>query len=194
MSPRRSPRRAQAGGFTLIELLIVIAIVAVLAGLILGVSGYAQKKAKRSRAEVEIGAMSAALENYKSDNGIFPTDSSKTETLDPASATETTMRASSKFLYGELTGDRDFDGVTDVGAKSYMAFKPQMFGGTRNSNNVVTKIEYLRDPFGNSYGYSTLKAANPTATGGFNPTFDLWSNADTTGSTAADQVQWIKNW
>jgi hypothetical protein len=55
---------------------------------------------------------------------------------------------------------------------------------------------YVRDPWGNSYGYSTSKnpIANPTGyttAVGNNPTFDLWSTAnDTTGAT----VKWIKNW
>lgn len=55
--------------FTVVELLIVIAIILVLAGLILATSGYVQTKGKRSRAEAEIAALSAALENYKADNG-----------------------------------------------------------------------------------------------------------------------------
>jgi general secretion pathway protein G len=63
-------------GFTLIELLIVITIIAILAGLILSTAGYAQKKGARSRAEAEIAAMGAALENYKADNGDYPAGSS----------------------------------------------------------------------------------------------------------------------
>src|SRR5437764_4107150 len=60
--------------FTIIELLVVIALIIVLAGLVLSTIGYVQSKAARSRAETEIAAMSAALENYKSDNGIYPRD------------------------------------------------------------------------------------------------------------------------
>ena len=67
--PCRRHRRQRA--FTIVELLIVIAIILVLAGLILATSGYVQTKAKRSRAEAEIAAISAALENYKADNGIL---------------------------------------------------------------------------------------------------------------------------
>ena len=46
-----------------------------LAGLILATSGYVQKKGPRSRAEAEIAALSAALESYKADNGIYPSQS-----------------------------------------------------------------------------------------------------------------------
>ena len=57
----------------LIELIVVIAIIVILAGLVLSTVGYVQKKAARSRAETEIAAMSAACENYKADNGVYPT-------------------------------------------------------------------------------------------------------------------------
>ena len=58
--------------FTILELLIVMAIIIVLGGLILATANYVQKKGKRSRAEAEIAAISAALENYKADNGVYP--------------------------------------------------------------------------------------------------------------------------
>ena len=37
-------------------------------------------------------------------------------------------------------------------------------------------VTAIRDPFGNSYGYSTAKARTPNHRG-YNPTFDLWSTA-----------------
>ena len=79
-SPRQrcfGKRRSLVGisnAFTILELLIVISIIIVLAGLILATSGYVQKKGARSRTEAEIAAISAALENYRADNGIYPTD------------------------------------------------------------------------------------------------------------------------
>src|SRR2546421_6432837 len=69
-NPSTSAKRA----FTILELLVVIAIIIILAGLILSTVGYVQKKGARSRAEAEIAAMSAALESYKADNGIYPRD------------------------------------------------------------------------------------------------------------------------
>ena len=58
--------------FTLIELVLVVGIIIVLAGLVLSTVGYARKKGARARAETEIAALSAACENYKADNGIYP--------------------------------------------------------------------------------------------------------------------------
>jgi hypothetical protein len=64
-----------------------------------------------------------------------------------------------------------------------------------SSTNPVIAI---RDPFGNSYGYSTKKASDPNANG-YNPTFDLWSTAGvapspTPAPPATQQNLWIKNW
>src|ERR1700719_3472183 len=72
--------------FTVLELLVVITIIVILAGLILATTGYVEKKGARSRAESEIAAMSAAMESYKADNGIYRTDATKTESLNPAAS------------------------------------------------------------------------------------------------------------
>ena len=154
-----------------------------------------QKKGARSRAEAEIAAMSAALESYKADNGIYPTDPSATNSVDPNNDPPGSAKyqAATKFLYGELSGDKDYNGTVDPAEaqnKTYFAFKPQMLGGTRDTNNNLTAVTYIRDPFGNSYGYSTAKASG--AAFGYNPTFDLWSVAD--ANPASNQTQWIKNW
>ena len=58
--------------FTLIELIVVVGIIAILSALVLSTVGYARKKGARARAETEIAAMSAACENYKADNGVYP--------------------------------------------------------------------------------------------------------------------------
>ena len=66
---RRGKRRYNA--FTLIELVLVVAIITVLGALVLSTVGYARKKGARARAETEMAAMSAAIENYKADNGVY---------------------------------------------------------------------------------------------------------------------------
>ena len=183
--------------FTLIELLIVMSIIIVLAGLVIATSGYVQEKSKRSRTEAEIAAMSAALESYKADNGIYPTNQA-TEALNPSVASSTNYDAAGKFLYGELTGDRDWDGGTNPNDKSYMTFKPATLqrGNMSLPVSASNQVTGVRDPFGTLYGYSTMKATapNPGTVGGYNPTFDLWSTAGTSGTTPSDQAKWIKNW
>src|SRR5258708_40284649 len=95
--------RAVLRAFTIIELLVVIAIIIILASLILSTVGYVQKKGARARAEAEIAAMSAALESYKADNGIYPRDATKTDQADPAASPIPTT--ATQFLYEQLIDD-----------------------------------------------------------------------------------------
>ena len=163
-----------AAAFTILELLVVIGIIITLAALILGTVGYVQKKGARSRAEAEIAAMSAALESYKADNGIYPQYSSG-------------AGGGAHALYQALTGDGDdaiggntkSTGAPSATAKSYMYLKSNMV-----KPNPLDATAHLVDPFGNDYNY--------LAPGKYNPTFDLWSTAN--ASPATDEGQWIKNW
>jgi prepilin-type N-terminal cleavage/methylation domain-containing protein len=183
----------RAGAFTLVELLVVMVIILILGGLILATSSYVQAKGKRSRAETEIAAMSAALENYKADNGVYPTTSEtnalKPNTMgDPANATYTNA---SLALYMLISGDADHSADRSAESRSYFAFKPNQLSPTTQSLAVTC----IRDPFGNSYGYSTVKASVPAGADGYNPTFDLWSTGGILDPTnAPNQSQWIKNW
>jgi type II secretory pathway pseudopilin PulG len=175
-----------AGAFTLIELIVVVGVIIILTGLVLSTAGYARKKSARARAETEIAAMSAACESYKADKGVYPTDTSTTEQLDPtASFDPASYQSASLYLYKQLSGDAA--GNRQPSGKSYMAFKPNMLLPAPPSTAAVVAIA---DPFGNSYGYSTRMAA--TGSGGYNPTFDLWSTAG--GTTSNDVPKWIKNW
>ena len=179
--------KAAPDGFTILELLVVLTIIIVLAGLILATSGYVQNKGAQSRAEVEIAAISAALENYKADNGVYPSNDD-TKALDPATTNPNDYRPSSSYLYSQVTGDDDANPATPAppNAKNYFgsALKPNMLAPSPPGPNT-----YLQDPFRNSYGYSTAKAVDPAGSAGHNPTFDLWSTAN-----SANQAQWIKNW
>src|SRR6476660_7798757 len=112
-------------GFTILELLIVIAIIAILAGLILSTAGYIQKKGASSRAETEIAALTVALENYKADNGYYPHGTNVSGTTPPSSNT---------FLLTSLM---------PTNGKVYFEFNRSM---TNAASNVV-------DPFGENYGY-----------------------------------------
>jgi general secretion pathway protein G len=185
---RRGEPRYHA--FTLIELVLVVGIITVLAGLVLSTVGYARKKGALARAETEIAAMSAAIENYKADNGVYPTNSD-TQTLDPTNEFDPTVNPpndytrASLWLYKQLSGDAT--GNRQPSGKSYMTFKPNMLLPPPPSTATVTAIA---DPFGNSYGYSTKMAV--TGNGGYNPTFDLWSTAS--GTTSNDLPKWSKNW
>ena len=197
--PRRS--RAKTGhwsftarsAFTLIELIVVVTIIIILAGLVLSTAGYARKKGARARAETEIAAMSAACENYRADNAIYPRDSTTSDSLDARMSgdpTSPSYQAASLYLYNALFGATAGSRTPNTNARSYFVFKPNMLFPADQTRNV----QYIQDPFGNSYGYSTIQAATADTTKGYNPTFDLWSTAGTTTGSVTDRNQWIKNW
>ena len=185
--------------FTLIELILVVGIIMVLAGLVLTTVGYARKKGARARAETEIAAMSAACENYKADNAVYPRDNPTpgyTDALDArqnGDPTQSIYTNASLYLFKQLSGlNQNQTPIT--GARSYFSFKPQMLSIDTNGNVIA-----IKDPVGNSYGYSTIQAATADTTKGYNPTFDLWSTAGLTTNppgTPPDTItpQWIKNW
>jgi prepilin-type N-terminal cleavage/methylation domain-containing protein len=207
-------RTSSLRGFTLIEMLTVMLIIAILAGIVLSVNGLVQSKAARARAEGEIKSMSLSCENYKADNGSYPR-SDDTDAIDARVNTNPTSAAyqqSSKYLYIALSGDANANGKLDEGeGKGYASdfFKPSVLNFNKDGSGAIVQVNYIKDPFDNSYGYSTKgaaaeekfveelrkdsKATRPSTLEGFNPTFDLWSTAGAT-SGAGLQAKWVKNW
>src|SRR5438094_7934612 len=170
------------GAMTIIELLVVIIIIFILAGLVLSISSYVQNKGKRARAETEIAAISAALESYKADNGIYPANNA-TNSLDPttmADPSSSSYVSASNYLYIQLSGDSDGNPTTTSSSDTR-----NYFGGSLKqsmlSPNPPGANTYFHDPFRNSYGYSTSKnpianPANYTSANGYNPTLHLCSS------------------
>lgn len=67
-------RRARVCGFTLIELLIVIAIIALLAGMIFPITKALNRTKLRTRAKGELAQLQTAIESYKAKLGVYPPD------------------------------------------------------------------------------------------------------------------------
>ena len=124
---------------------------------------------------------------------------------DPTTAN---YKSASLVLYRALSGDRDLNRIVDAAdesldidgsalgtpltqlPKSYYTFKPNQLSPT---DQTQTPVDFIRDPLGNSYGYSTANQADPLK--GYSPTFDLWSTGGVISNTnPPDQTQWIKNW
>src|SRR6266481_4000239 len=181
-----------AGAFTLIELIVVITVIVILTGLVLSTAGYARNKGARARAETEIAAMSAACESYKADNGVYPASSDTNNLNAQTSFNPSAYQAASLYLYNALFGATAGSRTPNTGARSYFVFKPNMLFPADQTQNV----QYIQDPFGYSYGYSTIQAVTSDTTKGYNPTVDLWSTSGltTTPPTAPITQQWIKNW
>jgi prepilin-type N-terminal cleavage/methylation domain-containing protein len=208
------PRHRAA--FTLIEMIMVIAIILILAGMVLGIYTLVKTQSARAKAKSEINQLGLALENYRTDNGGYPQAPQNTDKLDPRNVADATdisptgkLAASSKFLYESLTGDTNDNGTM---TKNYAGdfFKPSRLGGPR-VGDAVRPVQYIMDPFGNPYGYSTAGllleqeyrtalATNPSATRptqnsqgtqGYSFSFDIWSTA---GDTHGNTGKWVKSW
>ena len=158
----RKPTRA----YTLIELVLVVGIITVLTGLILSTVGYARKKGAMARAGAEIAAMSAAIENYKADNGIYPTDSDTTTntrcrrmSLIRSANRPTTIRTASLLLYERLA-------VTAAGNRQSDRRKATWHS---SHNMLLLRADHQQQPYrhcqihsATAYGYSTTMAATRT--------------------------------
>jgi prepilin-type N-terminal cleavage/methylation domain-containing protein len=212
-------KRSSELAFTLVEMLTVMAIIAILTGLVIATAGFVQNKAARERAVGEIHEMSSGCESYKTDNGGYP-QTGKTDDLDPRihgnPVTGRDYKDASLALYSALSGDYEPDQMPDGNPekKGYIQFLPNRLNTIKDGSGKVLTIQYIQDPFGNSYGYSTagLKQeidyreelkANPAAprkpdqAKGYNSTFDMWSTA---GQVSKDlkadtnSNKWVRNW
>lgn len=167
--------RPSQSAFTLIEMLVVMAVIALLAGIVLSLNGLVQKSAARSRAQGEITAMSMGCDSYKADFGTYPQDAPSGDAVpdtvqlcplldgDPNAAK---YKNASLALYKALSGDTKPGSNPEPAAghddkpdgrsetKPYYEFRPNQL-----RKNAAGEIEGIQDPFGNIYGYSTNAAS-----------------------------------
>jgi prepilin-type N-terminal cleavage/methylation domain-containing protein len=94
--PAPRPVRLRPAAFTLIELLVVISIIAVLAGLVVGLAPMANRRMKEARIRAELAALTSAIDSYKAKYGVYPPDN-----YDPVRKQSNPVLNS---LFYELTG------------------------------------------------------------------------------------------
>ncbi|MGB2266213.1 MAG: type II secretion system protein [Akkermansiaceae bacterium] len=135
MNPERTKQHASCPGFTLIELMMVVAIIAVLASLTIGGLRYYDEKTKYSRTEVLIKSIESALEEYKRDNGAYPTGADTTVVF--------------TALYG-------------AGTNVYLSTLNPDFTGTKGNVSATTPRKII-DAWGNEMGYTFPGAMNPVS-------------------------------
>jgi len=97
-------------GFTLVELLMVIAIIAVLAGLLIPLIGYAKTAAKNSKCEAQLGNIKAAFAVFKDANGFYPekfmagTKDTYAETFKPGGTFQTANQVTAAGGWDDIAG------------------------------------------------------------------------------------------
>jgi type II secretory pathway pseudopilin PulG len=159
---KTNPRRGRAA-FTLIELMAVITIIIILAGLVISGMGFVNDRQAKAKAQVQIGMLSKALDDYKSDNGAYPATE---DSLDGKGNSDDLFKA----LY--FDGAQDTTGVKRIYI-SELDPATNKQGWTTGTASASTTI---KDPWGNEYRYRTaINAAGTANTNTQNPDFDLWS-------------------
>ena len=155
---KRVSRLRLPAAFTLVELLTVIAIIALLVGMMVGVFTLAKRKSTEGKMRAEIKTIETALEAYKNDSGGYPP---LDVTLMSAMSTNFPTDPSG-FADGWTNSVHIYEALTNTESRVHMSFSSNQVR-TVNGNTIII------DPLGNPYGYTPrIPQANPS-------TFDLWS-------------------
>jgi len=171
--------------FTLIELMVVVAVIAILAGLVLGGAGAVRQRAARGQAKAEISAIEAGLARYQMDFGAYPVPSNAISSgasgynADPRNYVQ-----AGQALFTNLWGTNKFTNGAG-GGRQYLNVKVSMVFTSVASDSTP---DYFVDPWGYSYGYS-WNGTN-SLYGGAVP--DVWSTGG--GTNAAATNKWITSW
>lgn len=144
-------RRRWPRAFTLLELLAVIAIIALLAGVVIGTGRHAAESSRVGRATAELAALSAALENYRRHHGDYPRIASDISADDVNAG---------RSLHAALTGwrgpERD---ATNFETKQIAFIESAKFTLAAPDANPDAP-NHLLDPWGQPYRYAYNTRAN----------------------------------
>jgi len=175
-------------GFTLIELLTVIAVIAILLSITVGVSSYVSGAQARAKARGEIQALASALESFKAHYGDYPRLGT-----DVTSNGAELFRLLSGRAKMEVSGNNIvITGNTNPPAyRSFIDEEKFTIQGTGNNQTLV-------DPWGSDYRYAYAPAGTRESArdagwerGGFilySPGQDRDSDIDSLGSGALDDL------
>lgn len=148
-------------GFTLVELMTVVAIIAVLIGMVVGIAGYASRKAAVARAQTDLEKIKAAVEEFRVLYGYVPTN---------------TMPDNSANLTGQLWVKPQREGRAPL----------LIMKGWTDTNTSYR----ILDPWGNDYRY-LRRPTPPYATNNNSRFgYDLWSLGPDALDDSDDITNW----
>ena len=190
------------------ELLLVIAIIAILAGL--GVSGYqfATIYASKSKTKAQMASLKLALEEYHKLHGEFPKPATERGSDSEVEwiGGQSYKLGGAQVLYQALSADGS--DKLDLGSSTTAASDGEI-DETEEENLVMKDMDpeadstgmvklykgdwLLVDGFGNPWQYR-----HGSESGAINKsTYDLWSYGDAEDSSStgeATDIHWIRNW
>lgn len=162
-SPSNFPaagRRSAASAFTLIELLVVISIIAVLAGILLPVTGSVMENARKTEAKSTEMQIVTAVKSFQTDYGVYPNP-------DGAVVDKTWINTTNQNLFYILRATETANAITPVtntraivyfegkdvktAATPKSGFATQTVSKSVNGATFAVNKDGLTDPWGNGY-------------------------------------------
>jgi type II secretion system protein G len=143
MQIRSAARRSAQRGFTLVELMVVVAIIALIAGIIIPNYVHARRQASVSDTEANLKQIATALELYFTDNLVYPTGNQTT--VDP------------QLFGGTNNSYLNSTPTDDVGRQAYLY--------TQNTQTGQPPSYLVQDPATYDPASLTNVSLGPAATG-----------------------------
>lgn len=137
----------QKQGFSLVELLVVMAIIAILMGIVLGVTGAIQRHAAESRARAQLSGLITEIELFHSEVGRFPA-SYKSGSSSIAENRDT-------MVMKVPVSDPDYPGFMDWYEKKYPDTRFEVIETAEYDDGTTTSTWFI-DPWGQAIVYDSV--------------------------------------
>jgi prepilin-type N-terminal cleavage/methylation domain-containing protein len=152
---QKQTSQSQRAAFTLVEMLVVVAIVAILAGILIPVVGRAKTKAQVAAAKAEMAGLEAAIKSYKTDYNRWPLPKNSMKnvggdfTYGARGATYVTP-GNEALMEILMAKDGGFNQGHGRNPKKNKYIEPKESGEMNGIPGLSTTGRY-HDPFGNEY-------------------------------------------
>lgn len=151
-----NPTRRRVSGFTLIEMLVVIAIIAVLAGLLLPTLAAAKQRGRIAAARAGVHNLQVAISSFKSTYHVFP-------------ASKDAYSGSSDFTFGTTWSSGallkpTYPSIVSVGSPAYQNCNAEVIALLRPASLAATPQLQAIAATGNTQGIDFLNAKKTGST------------------------------
>jgi prepilin-type N-terminal cleavage/methylation domain-containing protein len=161
-------------GFTLVEMVTVVAVIAILAGIMLGAAGAAQRKAMSSRTQATINQLGAGIEMKKADIDYYPPDFRVWGVRIDYVNRDTVWPCEALYWWLEYEPTHRYYGTQRNPQPAYVKFRPDQLQDSgkavpNESENFMRVVDSWGNPinfksaYGGSYLFETLSQGETSA-------------------------------